>query len=250
MASAPTRDVLQSVPYQLASSDPGHLSAKGLTNLDLKQAMWEFNRRYDLKQHVVVSGNGWSAEDAKQCAWFQLILGLDPKTIGKQRFADLVSWFTSPQRLFVRSPAALFRHNQQLKHVREKPRRHWPTGRTARWVNPDGSVVNVPAWIYPALTLAKEQGVHFHVSSGYRSIAEQWYLYLHPEGYPVAYPGTSHHNGWQYPDGAVDLDSGQQAFSDWLDKHPSTGRGLTWARDKDAVHFSVPGSHHSGEGDY
>jgi hypothetical protein len=211
-----------------------------------RQAMWEFNRRYNLKQHVVVDDrNDWNPTEARQSAWFQLILGLDPKTIGHQRFADLVRWFSHPSLLYAVSPAALYRHRVQLTHVREKPHRQWPTGRTATF---DGNPV--PAWIYPALVLAREQGVHFHVSSGYRSEAEQWYLYLHPEGYPVAYPGTSHHNGWKYPDGAVDLDSGQDAFQNWLNTHPATGRGLTYAGSKDAVHFSVPGSHHAGEGDY
>lgn len=250
MAEIRTREVIQHPQHQLEHSDQAKLVAKKLTNLDLKQAMWEFDRRYGLKQHVVVSGNGWSDTDAKQCAWFQLILGLDPKTIGKQRFSDLVSWFTSPQRLFVKSPAALYRHKVQLAHVREKRPPVWPKGGVVTWTNSDGSKVKVPGWTYPALYLAKSQGVHFYVSSGYRSIAEQWYLYLHPEGYPVAYPGSSHHNGYKYPDGAVDLSSGAGDFAHWLRSHPSAARGLEWAGDKDAVHFSVPGSHHSGEGDY
>lgn len=249
---ATPRELIQHPDLQVRYGDPGHLEAKGLTNYDLKQAMWEFNRRYDLKQHVVVSGNGWSETDAKQSAWFQLILGLDPKTVGRQRFADLVSWFSHPQRLYARSPAAYFRHRTQLAHVREKPRPVWPLGNTTKWTNADGSVVVIAAWLYPVLYLARSQNVHFHVSSGYRSVAEQWYLYLHPEGYPVAYPGTSHHNGYAHPDGAVDLDQGQGAFNAWLGTHPATARGLEYAGDKDAVHFSVPGSHHGNptEADY
>lgn len=243
------REVIQDPLHQAAHSDPAKLKAKGLTNLDLKQAMWEFNRRYKLGQHVVVSGNGWSDTDAKQSAWFQLLLGLDPDTIGKQKFADLVSWFSHPQRLYAKSPAALFRHKVQLAHVRDK-HPTWPKAGVTTWTNADGSKVKIPGWIYPALWLARSQGVDFYVSSGYRSIAEQWYLYLHPEGFPVAYPGSSHHNGYKWRDGAVDLSRGAAAFAAWLRKHPSTARGLEWAGDKDAVHFSVPGSHHSGEGDY
>lgn len=110
--------------------------------------------------------------------------------------------------------------------------------------------VRMAGWIADVLIAARRAGVSFGVSSGYRSIAEQWYLYNHPEGYPVAYPGSSHHNGYVYPDGAVDCYSGQYALSNWLRSHPNVARGLTYAGSKDAVHFSVPGSHHAGEGSY
>lgn len=96
----------------------------------------------------------------------------------------------------------------------------------------------VAAWIAPILAYARKQGWKGSVTSGYRSRAKQAQLYAHPQGYPVAKPGTSKHERSEFPRGAVDVSNAEQ-LARILRNSPYRGR-LVWAGAKDAVHFSHP----------
>lgn len=96
----------------------------------------------------------------------------------------------------------------------------------------------VASWIAPILKYARAHGWKGSVTSGFRSYAKQQYLYSHPQGYPVAKPGTSKHEGSQYPKGAVDVSSAAQ-LAQILRNSPYRGK-LVWAGSKDAVHYSHP----------
>lgn len=101
----------------------------------------------------------------------------------------------------------------------------------------------VASWIAPILAYARKHGWKGSVTSGFRSYAKQQYLYSHPQGYPVAKPGTSKHEGSQYPKGAVDVSNAAQLAS-IIGRSPYRGK-LVWAGSKDAVHFSHPGANGS-----
>jgi hypothetical protein len=79
------------------------------------------------------------------------------------------------------------------------------------------------------------------VNSGWRSYAEQKRIY--DSGVrPAAYPGTSNHEGSNYPRGAVDV-SGAAQLASIIAHSPWAGK-LVWAGAKDPVHFSHPHNGH------
>lgn len=95
----------------------------------------------------------------------------------------------------------------------------------------------VAAWIKPALEYARQHGWKGTVNSGYRSFAQQKKIY--DSGVrPAAVPGTSNHEGSQYPRGAVDV-SDAAGLSAILKRSPYA-RKLVWAGSKDPVHLSHP----------
>lgn len=98
----------------------------------------------------------------------------------------------------------------------------------------------VAAWIKPALVYARKQGWKGQVNSGFRSRADQTRIY-NSGVRPAAKPGTSNHEGADYPRGAVDV-SDAQMLSNIL-KHSKFRKRLQYAGAKDPVHFSHP---HSG----
>jgi hypothetical protein len=75
------------------------------------------------------------------------------------------------------------------------------------------------------------------VTSGYRSRAEQARIY-NSGVRPAARPGTSNHEGTQFPRGAIDV-SDAAALARILGRSPYRNR-LRWAGSKDPVHFSHP----------
>lgn len=98
--------------------------------------------------------------------------------------------------------------------------------------------VRVAASVKPVLEYARQKGWRGKVTSGWRSRAKQEYLYSHPQGYPVAKPGTSMHEqdkpGW----GAVDVEQGSAPqLARILASSPYRDR-FKWAGSKDRVHFS------------
>lgn len=95
----------------------------------------------------------------------------------------------------------------------------------------------VAAWIEPALAYARKHGWQGKVNSGYRSFADQTRIY-NSGVRPAARPGTSNHEGTDFPRGAVDVSNAPQLAS-ILAKSPYAGK-LQWAGAKDPVHFSHP----------
>lgn len=96
----------------------------------------------------------------------------------------------------------------------------------------------VAAWIVPILQCAKSNGWNGTVTSGYRSVADQRRVCATGVK-PCATPGTSHHQGTAYPDGAVDVSNAAQ-LSAILTSGKCNANGLQWAGSKDPPHFSVP----------
>lgn len=95
----------------------------------------------------------------------------------------------------------------------------------------------VAAWIDPILKYAQAHGWKGAVTSGYRSKAEQERIY--DSGVrPAAVPGTSNHEGDEFPRGAVDVSEAQR-LSEIIKRSPYAGT-LVWAGSKDPVHFSHP----------
>jgi hypothetical protein len=95
----------------------------------------------------------------------------------------------------------------------------------------------VAGWIAPALQYARQQGWQGQVNSGYRSFADQQRIY-NSGVRPAAKPGTSNHEGAQYPRGAVDVSDAQQLSN--ILKHSRWRKRLQYAGAKDPVHFSHP----------
>lgn len=95
----------------------------------------------------------------------------------------------------------------------------------------------VAAWIAPALQYARQHGWKGAVNNGYRSYADQQRIY-NSGVRPAAKPGTSNHEGSDFPRGAVDVSDAQQ-LSQILQNSPYAGK-LVWAGAKDPVHFSHP----------
>jgi D-alanyl-D-alanine carboxypeptidase len=110
----------------------------------------------------------------------------------------------------------------------------------------------ISAWIAPPLKWAAKMGWKGSVTSGYRSKAEQEYLYRNAgtKGISsiVAKPGTSNHEKINYPGGAVDVDGGSDAqLMGLLRRYPGTpklvGGNLGPA---DPYHFSATGFRRGG----
>lgn len=95
----------------------------------------------------------------------------------------------------------------------------------------------VAAWIKPALVYGRKHGWTGGVHSGFRSFADQKRIY--DSGVrPAARPGTSNHEGSDFPRGAVDVSNAPQ-LARILARSPY-GRFLKYAGAKDPVHFSHP----------
>lgn len=103
----------------------------------------------------------------------------------------------------------------------------------------------VASWIVPALKYARKHGWSGSVTSGYRSYAEQQRLYANrgSNPNPVAKPGTSNHEGSQYPRGAVDV-TDPSGLRSALKGY--RGRKLKWYGPRDPVHFSATGHRRGG----
>lgn len=95
----------------------------------------------------------------------------------------------------------------------------------------------VAGWIAPALQYAREHGWKGQVNSGYRSFADQTRIY-NSGVRPAAKPGTSNHEGTEFPRGAVDV-SDPEILSEIL-KKSKYATMLQWAGSRDPVHFSHP----------
>jgi hypothetical protein len=95
----------------------------------------------------------------------------------------------------------------------------------------------VAAWIVPALTYARAHGWKGTVTSGYRSYADQQRIY-NSGVRPAAKPGTSNHEGADFPRGAIDATDAAQ-LSAILRASPYASK-LIYAGTKDPVHFSHP----------
>lgn len=87
------------------------------------------------------------------------------------------------------------------------------------------------------LTMAREDGVKFHLNSGFRSVKEQWRLYrLYKagKGALAAFPGTSTHNkrGWKQGLDVNDTDGGRARLQAWAHRHGMafdlTVKGESW----------------------
>ena len=101
--------------------------------------------------------------------------------------------------------------------------------------NFEGSTV--AAWIKPALVYARQHGWKGGVNSGFRSYQDQVRIW-NSGVRPAARPGTSNHEGSDFPRGAVDVsDAGGLARA--LRGSPFQ-RALIYAGGKDPVHFSHP----------
>lgn len=97
--------------------------------------------------------------------------------------------------------------------------------------------MKVASWIAPALAYARHHGWKGKVRSGFRTLAEQTTIY-NSGVRPAAKPGTSNHEGADFPRGAVDVSDAAQ-LSDILRRSPYATK-LQWAGPKDPVHFSHP----------
>ena len=87
----------------------------------------------------------------------------------------------------------------------------------------------VAAWIAPYLKAARASGVwKGGITSGFRSYAKQYWIYYVARIRPAARPGTSNHEGSDYPRGAVDV-SDPWGLNRYLDREGITK--LKWYRD-------------------
>jgi hypothetical protein len=97
----------------------------------------------------------------------------------------------------------------------------------------------VASWIVPYLQWARHRGWRGYVTSGYRSYASQWFIYYIARIRPAARPGTSNHEGFVKPRGAVDV-SDPYTLNRLLKQYPG-GSELKWFGPGDVVHFSYTG---------
>jgi hypothetical protein len=95
----------------------------------------------------------------------------------------------------------------------------------------------VAAWIAPALEYARSQGWKGSVNSGFRSFADQTRIW-NSGVRPAAKPGTSNHEGSDFPRGAVDVSDAAQLSA--ILRKSKYRNLLVWAGAKDPVHFSHP----------
>jgi hypothetical protein len=118
-------------------------------------------------------------------------------------------------------------------NVSGSPTAHAASTRAAGVVKFEGTPV--AAWIKPELEYARQHGWKGTVQSGVRSFAEQSRIYASGVR-PAAKPGTSNHEGTQFPRGAIDVTDAQTLARILRRK----GSPLVWAGGKDPVHFSHP----------
>lgn len=95
----------------------------------------------------------------------------------------------------------------------------------------------VAAWIKPVLEYARKEGWKGSVKSGFRSLADQTRIY-NSGVRPAAKPGTSNHEGADFPRGAVDVSDAPQLSA--IISKSKYSKLLQWAGSKDPVHFSHP----------
>ncbi len=120
----------------------------------------------------------------------------------------------------------------------------------ANWTNPNGSLVQVAGWMVPAMKWAKSHGWPGDVSSGYRSYAKQKSLWDGApanglvRGVSVGKPGTSNHEGYTFPRGAIDTPSYRQLGAA-MAKYPNNPH-LLWYGPRDRFHFSATGKRGGG----
>lgn len=96
----------------------------------------------------------------------------------------------------------------------------------------------VAAWIAPILKYARAHGWKGTLNNGFRSYAEQTKIY-NSGIRPAAKPGTSNHEGSEWPRGAIDVNSGAAELARILRRSPYANK-LVWAGAKDPPHFSHP----------
>lgn len=65
--------------------------------------------------------------------------------------------------------------------------------------------VAIARWIAPQLLAAKKAGWPGEITNGWRSYPHQHWLYYESGFSPVAFPGTSRHEGSRWPLGAIDV---------------------------------------------
>lgn len=120
-----------------------------------------------------------------------------------------------------------------------------PVGTAGDIVVFDG--IRIAGWIAPCLIWARKNGWTGHVTSGIRDVAAQKQACINvcgnPNGCPgrCAVPGTSNHQGYKWPQGAVDVDPGSVAqLERVLARYP--GRKVRGGQlPADPVHFSWTG---------
>ena len=95
----------------------------------------------------------------------------------------------------------------------------------------------VAAWIAPILKYARQKGWKGSINSGYRSFADQTRIW-NSGVRPAARPGTSNHEGSDYPRGAIDVNGADQLHQ--ILQNSPYKNVLVWAGQKDPVHFSHP----------
>lgn len=95
----------------------------------------------------------------------------------------------------------------------------------------------IAAWIKPYLVFARKHGWKGSITSGYRSFADQTRIY-NSGVRPAAKPGSSNHEGSDFPRGAIDV-SDAATLDRILRRYPGK-RKLIYAGSKDPVHFSFP----------
>jgi len=95
----------------------------------------------------------------------------------------------------------------------------------------------VAGWIAPILSYARAHGWTGSVNSGFRSFADQTRIY-NSGVRPAAKPGTSNHEGADFPRGAVDVSNAAQLAA--ILRRSKYRNLLVWAGSKDPVHFSHP----------
>src|SRR3990172_4958827 len=124
--------------------------------------------------------------------------------------------------------AAIRRRRKRLR----KPPKHKPGLRYF-------DAIPVASWIEPELIWARNHGWGGRVNSGVRSYWKQWTIFYIWRIRPAARPGTSNHEKYVYPGGAVDL-TDDQGFIRALRSYPGGSR-LRWYGPGDRVHFSSTG---------
>ncbi len=101
--------------------------------------------------------------------------------------------------------------------------------------------IPIAKWIAPILASAREAGVSFRVSSGFRSFEKQTQLWnqLGQDPAIVARPGTSNHEGSAFPRGAVDVSPGWAELAAHLQRIGSPLKH--YSNPRDPYHFSATG---------
>jgi lysophospholipase L1-like esterase len=105
--------------------------------------------------------------------------------------------------------------------------------------------IRMASWIVPILKWARQHGWNGTIINGYRSYAKQKELHdawiaRGKTGLPAAAPGTSNHEGSEFPRGAVDVDEASAPELSRILLSGPYATTLVYAGDADVVHFSHP----------